>query len=219
MNMKSILKFLLLTTLIAGALILAWRYGQQMGLADLQTRIRSFGVWAPLAFIIVYILATIFFLPGSVLTIAGGLLFGAAWGTLFSLLGATIGASCAFLISRYLAGEWVLNKASGKIAQMQQGIEQQGWRFVAVLRLIPILPFNLLNYALGLTKIRFIPYALASAIFMLPGTFAYTYLGSLGEAVVNSGGKALVGKILLAIGLLVLLSMLPWLIQKISEKK
>ena len=171
---------------------------------------------APLLFILIYALGTVLFLPGSVLTLAGGALFGPLWGTLYNLAGATLGASLAFLVARYLAGDWVEQRASGRLRRLKQGVEQEGWRFVAFVRLVPLFPFNLLNYALGLTRIRLLDYALASFIFMAPGALAYTYLGYVGREAVG-GGEDLIRKGLLALALLAVAALLPGMIGRLRQ--
>ena len=98
-------------------------------------------------------------------------------GTVYNLTGATLGAALAFLIARYLASDRVARKTGGRVKQLIDGVENEGWRFVAFVRLVPLFPFNLLNYTLGLTRLRLLPYVIASYLFMLPGAIAYTYLG------------------------------------------
>lgn len=117
-----------------------------------------------------------------------GALFGPLWGMVVNLLGATLGASAAFLLGRYVAGDRIRRMAGGRLDRLVTGVEAEGWRFVAFVRLVPIFPFNLLNYALGLTRIPFAPYVLASMICMLPGTFAYTWLGYTGREA-STGGR------------------------------
>jgi uncharacterized membrane protein YdjX (TVP38/TMEM64 family) len=95
------------------------------------------------------------------------MLFGPVWGTILNLAGATVGATAAFLVARYLA-DWVRRKAARRLDQLIKGVEAEGWRIVAFVRLVPILPFNLMNYALGLTHIRLVDYVLASFVCMLP---------------------------------------------------
>lgn len=175
--------------------------------------IRGWGAAAPLAFIALYIAAAILFLPGSVATIAGGALFGPYWGTLFNLVGATLGASAAFLIARYLAGEWVQRRAGHRLGTLIRGVENEGWRFVAFVRLVPIFPFNLLNYALGLTRIPLVSYALATFLAMAPGAAAYTYLGFAGREALTGGGDPL-RKGLLALALLAVAAYLPRLVRR-----
>ena len=106
---------------------------------------RDAGPVAPLLFILIYALATVLFLPGSVLTLAGGALFGPVLGTLYNLTGATLGATLAFLIARYLAADWVADKTGGRVKQLINGVEAEGWRFVAFVRLVPLFPFNLIS--------------------------------------------------------------------------
>jgi len=175
------------------------------------------GAAAPLLFMLIYILGTVFFLPGSLMTLLGGALFGPVWGVFYNLTAATIGAMLAFLAARYLASDWVANKTGGKMKQLLNGVENEGWRFVAFTRLVPLFPFNLLNYALGLSKIRFAQYSLASYLFMAPAAIAYTYLGYAGKEAI-AGGEDMIQKIMLAIALLAAVSFLPRLIGKLRGK-
>ena len=179
-------KFIRLAVLaaIATGIALAVIYREQFDVAVLEQSIAAAGMWGPLVFMLIYAVGTVFFLPGSVLTLAGGALFGPVWGTLYNLTGATLGAAVAFLAARYLAADWVERKSDQRVRQLQEGVEGEGWRFIAFVRLVPLFPFNLLNYALGLTRIRFWVYVVASWIFMLPGAIAYTYLGYAGREAV-----------------------------------
>src|SRR6185503_627632 len=102
-----------------------------------------------------------------------------------NLLGASLGATAAFLLGRYVAGDCIRRMAGGRLDRLVTGVEAEGWRFVAFVRLVPIFPFNFLNYALGLTRIPLGPFVLASLICMLPGTFVYTWLGYTGRQVVT----------------------------------
>ena len=181
------------------------------GMADL-------GGWAPLAFVSFYIAATIIFLPGSLLGLVGGGLFGPLWGTVYTLLGATIGATLSFLVARYVASDWVATKADGRLKQLVEGVEAEGWRFVAFVRLVPVFPFNLLNYVLGLTRIRLLDYVLASFICMIPGTVAYTYLGYAGREVI-SGGESIIREIPIALALLAAATYLPRLVRRLHRTR
>jgi len=185
--------------------------------AALEAWIRAAGAGAPVLFMAVYALGTVLFLPGSVLTLAGGALFGPVLGTFCNLTGATLGAALAFLIARYLGGAWVERCAGPRLERLQRGVAAEGWRFVAFVRLVPLFPFNLLNYALGLTRIRFLTYVLASYLFMLPGALAYTYLGYAGREAV-AGGADMIRKGLLALGLLALVAFLPRLIARLRRR-
>jgi len=190
--MRSWLPRLLVIVILAGIVTLAYPYRDQFSIDRLDAWLDAAGVAAPLLFIAIYAIAAVLFLPGSVLTLAGGALFGPLWGTVFNLTGATIGAALAFLIARYAAADWVRSHAGKGIGRLIQGVEAEGWRFVAFTRLVPLFPFNLLNYALGLTRIGFVPYVVASFIFMLPGALAYTWVGYVGTSVARRqrGAKA-----------------------------
>ncbi len=174
-------------------------------------RIEDFGPLAWLAFMLLYAVGTVFFFPGSVLTLAGGAVFGPVLGTFLNLTSATIGAVLAFLVARYLASDWVEEKTGGRLKQLKDGVEKEGWRFVAFVRLVPLFPFNLLNYALGLTRIKFSHYLIATYICMLPGAVAYTYLGYAGREAVG-GGQDLIQKAMLALALLAVVAFLPRII-------
>ena len=210
-----LLRLLLLAALIGGV-TLAVLYRDRFDAAALEGWVRDAGAAAPLLFMVIYAVGAVLFLPGSVLTLAGGALFGPVLGTLYNLTGATLGASLAFLIARYLAADWVAEKTGGRLRQLINGVEGEGWRFVAFVRLVPLFPFNLLNYALGLTRIRFLHYLLATYICMLPGAIAYTYLGYAGREAV-AGGEGLIQKGLLALALLAVVAFLPRLIGKLRK--
>lgn len=193
----------------------AWR--DRFDLAALQTWVESAGSAAPLVFIALYAAATVLFLPGSVITLAGGVLFGPVWGTLWSLTGATLGAALAFLIARYLGGDWIARRAGPRLSRLNDGVAAEGWRFIAFVRLVPLFPFNLLNYALGLTRIAFLPYVLASALFMLPGALAFTWLGYAGGEALG-GGEGTVRAMLIALALVTSMAFLPRWIRKLRAK-
>lgn len=213
MNRKTLTRIVLFVAL-AAAVVLAYSYRDQLNVAALESWVKSAGALGPLLYMAVYAVATVLFLPGSVLTLAGGVLFGPAWGTVYSLTGATLGATVAFLIARYLASDWVHHQAGGWTKQLIEGVEKEGWRFVAFVRLVPLFPFNLLNYALGLTRIGLLAYVIGSYVFMFPGALAYTYLGYAGREAV-AGGAGLIQKGLLALALLGVVAFLPNLIKRL----
>ncbi len=212
---RSAWRWVLGLALLAGV-GLAAVYRGRLDVAAVEAWVAQAGVLGPLAFMALYALGTVLFLPGSVMTLAGGALFGPFWGTLYNLTGATLGAALAFLVARYLAADWVAARAGGRIERLMEGVAQEGWRFVAFVRLVPLFPFNLLNYALGLTRIGFLPYVLATWAFMLPGAVAYTYLGYAGREAM-AGGEALAQKILVALGLLAAVAFLPRLVARLRE--
>ncbi len=213
---QKLLRLALFAAVISG-ITLVVIYREHLDAAQLEILLADAGAAAPLLFMLIYIIGTVFFLPGSVLTLLGGALFGPWWGTFYNLTGATIGAMLSFLAARYLASDWVANKTGGRMKQLITGVENEGWRFVAFTRLVPLFPFNLLNYALGLTKIPFTQYSLATYVCMLPGAVAYTYLGYAGKEAI-AGGEGMVQKIMLAIALLALVGFLPRVISKLRSK-
>lgn len=158
---------------------------------QLEAPLRAFATWiealgplGPLAFIAGYALAVVAFAPGSVLTLAAGATFGIVRGTAYVLVAATLGAAIAFLVARHLARPWVERRLAAHpgFAAIDRAIAAQGRRIVFLLRLSPAFPFSLLNYALGLTRVRFVD-ALVASIGMLPGTLLYVYYGHLGRQI------------------------------------
>lgn len=203
---------LFLLTLAAIAYVAAYR--EKLDPALLDTWLEGFGALAPIAYVALYAIGTVLFAPGSLFALAGGAMFGPVWGTVLNLSGATIGAGIAFLIARYLAGEWVAQKTGGRLQRILKGIEAEGWRFVAFVRLVPLFPFNLTNYALGLSRIPFLSYLVTSFITMAPGALAYTWLGYAGrEALSGNTGAIRYG--LLALGLLAAIAVVPRLINRL----
>jgi len=154
--------------------------------------VEGLGLWGPVVFGAAYAAATVAFVPGSPLTLAAGAIFGVIEGTLLSFVAATVGAGLAFLISRHLARTAIEHRLAGneKFAAIDRAVAAEGRKIVLLLRLSPVFPFNLLNYALGLTQVRFRDYMLAS-VGMLPGTLLYVYSGALaGEVAALAGGTA-----------------------------
>jgi uncharacterized membrane protein YdjX (TVP38/TMEM64 family) len=182
-------------------------------LARLRERIDGLGAWAPLVFVVGYVAAVVAFVPALPLTILGGLVFGAAWGTVYVAIAATAGACLSFLIARYVARAAVARWMAGypALERMDRAVARHGFRIVMITRLVPIFPFNLQNYAYGLTSIRFGSYAVTSFLCMLPATLAFT---AAAGAVVAGAWDARRMLLLLALAgvLLVALSLLPrWL--------
>lgn len=150
--------------------------------------IESLGTIGAIAFIIIYIVATVVFLPGSVLTLGAGVVFGVWLGAIYVLIGATLGAIAAFLVGRYLARNWVAKKIAddANFSAIDRAVGKEGLKIVLLTRLSPIFPFNLLNYAFGLTGVSIKDYIIGS-VGMIPGTIMYVYIGSL------TGNLALIG--------------------------
>jgi uncharacterized membrane protein YdjX (TVP38/TMEM64 family) len=148
------------------------------------------GAWGGVIYGVVYTLAAIAFVPGSLLTIGAGLVFGLLWGTVIVSIASTAAAALAFLIARYVARSRVeaLAKRNKKFRAIEQAIREKGWRVVALLRLSPLIPFNVSNYLYGLTPVAFGPYVLASWIAMLPATVLYVWIGAAGKAAADASG-------------------------------
>ncbi len=143
--------------------------------------VAGLGAWGFVAFGLIYILAAVLFLPGSILTLGAGVVFGVVKGSLVVIVSATLGATTAFLIGRYLARGWVSRQIEGnqKFKAIDEAVATEGWKIVGLTRLSPIFPFNLLNYAFGVTQVRLRDYFVASFFGMMPGTVMYVYIGSL----------------------------------------
>ena len=217
--MKAKATRILLVVLIITGIALVMAYRDLFDVAALRQWVQSAGVAGPVVFMLLYILGTIFFFPGSVLTLAGGALFGPWSGTLYNLVAATAGSVLSFLMARYLASDWVARKSGHRLQQLAEGVKNEGWRFVAFVRLVPLFPFNLLNYALGLTRIRLSHYMLASFICMFPGALAYTYLGYAGsEAVAGGVGPGRMMQLgILALALLGTVAFLPRIVARLRQ--
>ena len=210
-------RLLLLAVVVAGiAAAFYWR--EQLSIEVLILRVGQLGWLAPLVFIACYAAGAVLFLPGLVFTLAGGILFGPLYGTLYNLTGATLGATLAFLAARYIASDWAAQRTGKRLRQLVDGVEEEGWRFVAFVRLVPLFPFNLLNYALGLTNIRLSHYIISSFVFMTPGGAAYTYLGYAGREVAG-GGEDLVRKALLAIAVVATIAFASRVIMRLRQRK
>ena len=156
--------------------------------SDLQTKLEHFltyvevqGSFGVIVFILIYIAATILFIPGSALTLGAGAIYGIVYGTIIVSIASVIGATLAFLIGRYLAREIIAKKieSNKRFEKIDSAVAKEGWKIVFLTRLSPIFPFNLLNYSFGLTKVKLKDYFFASWIGMIPGTILYVYLGTV----------------------------------------
>ena len=136
--------------------------------------IRGLGPLAPVAFVAIYIVACVAFLPGSILTIGAGVIFGVVRGSIYVSIAATLGATAAFLVGRYLARDWVVRKLEGnpKFKAIDDAVGKEGWKIVLLTRLSPVLPLNLLNYAYGLRSVSLRDYVLASWVGIIPARFS-----------------------------------------------
>jgi uncharacterized membrane protein YdjX (TVP38/TMEM64 family) len=166
------------------------------------------GFWAPVFVAAFYIIACVLFLPGSVLTLGAGVLFGVIKGSIVVSIGSTLGACAAFLVGRTVAREWISAKVArnAKFGAIDAAVGEQGFRIVLLTRLSPAFPFNMLNYAFGLTRIPFWQYALGSWIGMMPGTVMYVYFGaglrSLAELSTGKVETGTAGRVFFVAGLI-----------------
>ena len=177
---------------LAVALIAATKFFNfQEILKNALDSIASLGPWGPAAFILIYIVATVLFIPGSLLTLGSGVLFGVVGGSVCVSIGSVLGATCAFLTGRYLTRDWVSKQIEGnqKFKAIDSAVASEGWKIVLLTRLSPIFPFNLLNYAFGVTQVSLKDYFFASWIGMIPGTVMYVYIGSLAGSLAALGSQ------------------------------
>ncbi len=221
---KSLIKILITVGVVATVYLVLRAYGvtddiRLENVPKIKTWVEGFGRIAPFVYIGLYLVSTVFFLPGAPVTILAGFVFGPLWGIFYASVASIISVSVAFLIARYVARDlvegWVRDNA--QFRKIDEQVEEQGWRIVMFTRVVPIFPFNLQNYAYGLTSIRFPTYVLVSAIFMLPGTAVFVQLGG---AFVSGEGN--IWKTLLYLGiagvLLLFLSLIPKLLRKYQTK-
>jgi uncharacterized membrane protein YdjX (TVP38/TMEM64 family) len=181
MDKKRVLLIVLVVAALAAAAYLLPVAEWTTALAERARRTGGVGV---ALFFVTYVAATVLFLPGSLLTLAAGFAYGPVWGLALASPASVAGASCAFLLGRTLLRDWAAKKVSRstRARAIDAAVEREGFKIVLLLRLSPLFPFNALNYALSLTRVRFGTYVLASFIGMLPGTALYVYLGSLAPA-------------------------------------
>jgi uncharacterized membrane protein YdjX (TVP38/TMEM64 family) len=194
--------------LYLGAVVLLFAAARYFHVQDLLKQaldwVAGLGPWGPAIFIAIYVVATVLLIPGSVLTLGAGAVFGLFRGTLIVSVASTLAATAAFLIGRYLARAAVARKIEGneKFAAIDRAVASEGWKVVFLTRLSPVFPFTLLNYAFGLTQVKLGHYVLASWIGMLPGTVMYVYLGSLAQAASGERARTPAEWVLYAVGLL-----------------
>ena len=213
-------RLVLLAVLVTGiACAVIWR--RYLTVPQIQAFVAGLGAWGPAAFTLLYAVGPAFLLPGLPFDLVAGILFGPVWGTLYSLVGATAGATVAFLAARTVGRDWTEEKLSGPLKKLKEGVDKGGWEFVAFVRLVPVIPFNLLNYALGLTRIRLVPYVLASFVFMAPATAVYVYAGwAGGEAIAGEGtiSQTLL-RVLVALTALGMLAVVPPLAVRFARSR
>lgn len=171
---------LIFVVIVAGLLLFDARQLVQSSLAWVE----NLGGWGPIIFVLTYTVAAVAFVPASALTLGAGALFGVVTGSVLVSIASTAAAAISFLIGRYMAHDWVTAKVenSDRFKSIHDAVRTDGWKLVALTRLSPIFPFSFINYAYGLTPVKFWHYLLASWIAMMPATVMYVYLGSLARA-------------------------------------
>jgi uncharacterized membrane protein YdjX (TVP38/TMEM64 family) len=186
------MRLILLIAAAVALLVLARALDAGAWLAAALAWIRGLGPVAPLVFLGIYVMACVLLLPGSVLTLGAGAVFGVAHAFVLVWISATLGATAAFLVGRHLVRDWVARNiaANPKLQALDATVTREGWKIVALMRLSPVIPFNLLNYAFGATRVSLRDYVLASAIGMLPGTAMYVYLGSVAGELAAGSARA-----------------------------
>ena len=201
----------LLVLLIALA-ALTWKLSTWLTPQQLQQALQQTGGWAPVLYIGLFVLLPAFFFPVAVLALAGGLLFGLWWGSVYTFIGAVLNCALMFLLARYVGRSQVQRLVEQKLSpqwqrRLQMADGKEGFLLLIILRLIPAVPYNLINYTFGLTGISFSSYLLASAIGIIPGTFAFI---NIGDKTLEAGSPSF----WIAIGLLVLLLVVAGLLGK-----
>ena len=199
--------------IVAGGAAVAWSFSWGFSAEALAARVASLGVWAPIGFVLLYGIGTVAMIPGGIFDLVGGALFGPYLGSVLDLAGGTLGAALSFLVARYLARDWVESRAGPRMQAVMRSVDAEGWRFVAFVRLVPIFPYNIVNYLLGVTHIPFLHYVLATVVFMAPSTVAYTWLGHASRALI-AGDADTIRYALVALGLFAALFMLPRLLKR-----
>jgi uncharacterized membrane protein YdjX (TVP38/TMEM64 family) len=189
MNKASLIRFAVLLLVVAGLLVAVKFLPVQQKLEDFLQWVQNLGPWGPVALAAVYVVATVLMVPGSLLTLGAGFCFQLVVGFITVSIGSTLGATAAFLVGRTLARGLVEAKVAGnpKFRALDQAVGDQGFKIVLLTRLSPVFPFNLLNYAFGLTRVRLRDYVLASWIGMIPGTVMYVYFGTLAKELADLG--------------------------------
>ena len=214
---KNWLKIVVFVLIIAAVFFTVRELGYMKYLRSpqlLKEAIDGLGVWGPFVFMLLWVASAVFLLPGAALGIVGGILFGPWLGTIYTGLGATLGAVAAFLAGKYVARDMVqgMMESNPKLQKIDKGVKKEGWRFVMLTRLVPVFPYNVQNYVYALTAIKLPVYALTTFIFMLPGVFAFSFAGGA----VTAGGSPIRIIIYLAVAgiSLFLISLIPKYLKK-----
>ncbi|OGP23495.1 MAG: hypothetical protein A2X99_07465 [Deltaproteobacteria bacterium GWB2_55_19] len=213
------IKVLALAALLAAVIVSVrvFGLGDYLDEERLRVWIASFGIWGPVAYLVIYSIAPSLMVPGLPLTVAGGILFGPLWGSVYTIIGATIGASIAFLIARYLGRDWVKSRVEGsRLKELDRKVGEEGWKIVAFTRLIPLFPYNALNYAFGLTRVGFLDYLWATFVFMMPGVVAYVVFSS---SILDLFRGVLSRQLVIGLALVIAVSLMPVIYKWLRGRK
>jgi uncharacterized membrane protein YdjX (TVP38/TMEM64 family) len=204
-----LLKFLILLSLVGlgFALVHFTEFGHYLKPGNIRKAILSFGLWAPGIYLLLFGIGPVFLWPEAILAMAGGLAFGPMWGTVLTTIGATFGGTLAFLVARYLGRDFIKRFFRGRLRTLDEKSAEHGFKIIFFLRLIPLVPFNALDYAAGLSKIKLRDYVLGTFLGIMPGAFAYVNLGSRLENIYSWA-------FVLAVTFLALLVTIPMLYQR-----
>ncbi len=186
-----------IVTIVITLLMVSFRaFNVQELLRTMLTWVNEQGNTGTAIYCVIYVLACVLLIPGSILTLGAGVLFGVVKGSIIVSIASTTGATTAFIVGRYLARNWVASKVEGntRFKAIDEAVADEGWKIVGLTRLSPVFPFNLLNYAFGLTKVSAKQYIIASWIGMMPGTIMYVYMGSLAGNLASIGAATDNGK-------------------------
>ena len=193
---------------LAGVAATVWGFSLGLSAEALAAWIDGLGIWAPIGFVVIYAVATVALVPGGIFDLVGGALFGPYLGSAINLLGGTLGAALAFLFARYIARDWAQARAGPRLQSIMRSVDEEDWRFVAFVRLVPVIPYNITNYLLGITRIPFPRYVLATLVFMAPSTVAYTWIGHAGRQAI-AGDTENIKYALIALALIAGVLMVP----------
>ncbi|MFT5207108.1 MAG: putative membrane protein YdjX (TVP38/TMEM64 family) [Candidatus Omnitrophota bacterium] len=191
MNKKTLPKLIIVGLIGFGLIVLFKNLNIQSKLDAFMDWIPTLGLWAPIAFVFIYAISAVLFIPASALTLGAGAIFGVWQGVLIVSIASTSGAVLSFLIGRYFARDFIAKKVetNPKFKAIDDAVASEGWKIVGLTRLSPVFPFSLLNYGYGITKVSLKEYFLASWIGMLPGTIMYVYLGAIAGTLANSAER------------------------------
>jgi len=208
---------MLVAVLIVAAIAGAWHWRDEFDPLVLARLMRGYPA-APLVFLALHVVASLTFLPRTLLGFAAGIVFGVWWGLAWASLGGVVGAVAGFLVARYVHAGLFERKQWSRVTALLERAENGGWRMVALIRLVPVIPHGLANYALGLTRVRLGDYALGSLLGQLPTTIAAVNLGAAGERAMRGTGNWLLPTLIgvAALGLTILIPALARRRQAVS---